>query len=196
MIFSISAFFLVFSCLLLLSKVKATPTFNHSWDTLSTFYFSANTDEYESQQQLEFISKYGLVIFPWQTAINMDPKNRHGEDKIHNQVDQMRAYNPEIEIMMYMQGQLAMDWYEYTRVLLPPPCGTDSTGEFTDYFLMNASSHTPAHWPSYSCDGYDLNYDFSQEKVVDYYVNNIVKPYVTHPAVNIRNTLITFCLQS
>ena len=32
---------------------------------------------------------------------------------------------PHTEVLMYMQGQLAMDWYEITRALLPPPCGTE-----------------------------------------------------------------------
>ena len=68
-----------------------------------------------------------------------------------------------------------MDWYESTRLLLPPPCGTDVSGNFTDFFLKNASDGTPAHWPSPFCSpaGYDLNYNFSQPQVVDYYVNHI-----------------------
>ena len=80
--------------------------------------------------------------------------------------------------MFYLQGQLAMDWYESTRRLLPPPCGTDASGNFTSFFLKNASDGTPAHWPSPFCSpaGYDLNYDFSQPEVVDYYVNHIALP--------------------
>ena len=48
---------------------------------------------------------------------------------------------------MYLQGQLAVDWYENTRALLPPPCGTDVAGNFADFWLLDNKTHKPAAWP-------------------------------------------------
>ena len=61
---------------------------------------------------------------------------RHGEDKLHAQAAALATTAPNTEVLIYIQGQLAIDWYESTRAMLPPPCGADADGAFKDFWLM------------------------------------------------------------
>ena len=80
-----------------------------------------------------------------------------------------------------MAGQLAIDWYESTREMLPPPCGSDSAGEYTGFWLKGADGK-PAAWPSPHC-GPDLNYDFSQRRVQEHFVSSVALPMANHANV-------------
>jgi hypothetical protein len=83
--------------------------------------------------------------------------------------------------LIYIQGQLAIDWYESTRAMLPPPCGTDAAGAYKDFWLMSKNGK-PAEWPSPHCSP-DLNYDFSQQKVRDHFVSHVALPMAAAPNV-------------
>ena len=86
-----------------------------------------------------------------------------------------------IQVLIYIQGQLAIDWYESTRAMLPPPCGTDAAGAYKDFWLMSKNGK-PAEWPSPHCSP-DLNYDFSQQKVRDHFVSHVALPMAAAPNV-------------
>jgi hypothetical protein len=165
----------------------AAVRFNHSWDRLPVFWFSANVTGPESADEQALIAKFPVAILAWQLETESEPVHRHAEDKLHAQAAALAVSAPYTQVLLYMQGQLALDWYESPRVLLPPPCGTDAAGEFAGYFLKNASDGSPAVWPSPFCSTApgrgDLNYDFSQERVRDYFVSQIALPYAAAPNV-------------
>eukprot|EP00040_Diaphanoeca_grandis_P044010 m.11044 g.11044 ORF g.11044 m.11044 type:complete len:492 (-) comp8613_c0_seq2:135-1610(-) len=159
------------------------PQFNHSWSTLPVFWFSANTSGYENPAETAIIAKFPIAILAWQLGTQADPKFRHAEDKLHNQAAMLATTAPNTEVLVYVQGQLALNWYEYQRAMLPPPCGTDLNGTYTDYFLKGPDG-TPAQWPGSSPDcPHILNYNFSQAKVRDHFVNEIVTPTATAPNI-------------
>lgn len=65
--------------------------------------------------------------------------------------------------------------------MLPPPCGADAAGAFHDFWLMSEDGK-PAEWPSPHCSP-DLNYDFSQQKVREYFVSHVALPMAAAPNV-------------
>ena len=103
--------------------------FRHSWDTLAVAWFSANTTGPESEEEMALIANYSVAVLSWElgTKSVSDPW-RHTDDKMRKAAAALATAAPDTEVLMYMQGQLAMDWYEITRALLPPPCGVDSVG--------------------------------------------------------------------
>jgi hypothetical protein len=123
--------------------------FQHSWDTLPVFWFSANASGPESASEMALISNYSAAVLSWElgTQGTKDPW-RHTDAKMKALAAKLSTAAPKTEVIMYMQGQLAMDWYEITRALLPPPCGTDSSGAFADFWLLDNATHAPAAWPS------------------------------------------------
>jgi hypothetical protein len=142
---------------------------------------ACTTKQTPAEQAL--ISKFSVAILAWQLETDASPAWRHGEDKLHAQAAALAISAPHTQVMLYLQGQLAIDWYETTRAMLPPPCGTDSVNAFADFWLVNATDGKPAHWPSPHC-GPDLNYDFSQQKVRDHYVESVVLPLASAPNVH------------
>jgi hypothetical protein len=123
--------------------------FSHSWDTLPVFWFSANASGPESSDEMALISNYSAAVLSWElgTQAVVDPW-RHTDSKMRALAAKLSTAAPKTEVIMYMQSQLAMDWYEITRALLPPPCGTDSVGAFDDFWLLDNATHRPAAWPS------------------------------------------------
>ena len=107
---------------------------------------------------------------------------RHGEDKLHAQAAALATSAPDTQVLLYVQGQIAIDWYETTRAMLPPPCGTDADGDFNGYFL-NATNGKPAPWPSPHCSP-DLMYDFGQQRVRDHFLNAVALPMANAPNVH------------
>jgi hypothetical protein len=172
-----------------------SPRFNHSWATMPVFWFSANVSGPENPQMEALIAKYPVAILAWQMGTQQAPVFRHGEDKLHKQAAALATSAPNTEVLIYVQGQLAIDWYESTRAMLPPPCGADATGVFKDFWLMNDTGK-PAEWPSPHCCGLpcpanrlspaaagDLSYDFSQQRVRDYFVSHVALPMASAPNV-------------
>jgi hypothetical protein len=144
---------------------------------------------------MALISNYSAAILSWElgTQSAVDPW-RHTDVKMRAVAAALATAAPHTEVLMYMQGQLAMDWYEITRALLPPPCGTDSAGAFADFWLLDNATHKPAAWPSprgsicRGLNGSDLQYDFGQAKVRDYFVQHIVLPFADAP--NVRGVFL------
>jgi hypothetical protein len=129
------------------------------------------------------IAKYPVAILAWQMGTEQAPAFRHGEDKLHAQAAALAKSAPNTEVLIYVQGQLAIDWYESTRAMLPPPCGGDATGAYKDFWLMSKDGK-PAEWPSPHCSP-DLNYDFGKQKVVDHFVSQVALPMATAPNVKV-----------
>ena len=142
---------------LLLPAVLAQPRttdrqqllFRHSWKTLPVFWFSANASGAESPAEMALISKYSAAVLSWELGTQgaVEPW-RHTDTKMRALAAKLSTTAPQTEVIMYMQSQLAMDWYEITRALLPPPCGTDNVRAFEDFWLLDNSTHRPAAWPS------------------------------------------------
>jgi hypothetical protein len=154
---------------------------------LPVFWFSANTTGLESAEQVELIRKSSVAILAWQFETEYAPIFRHGEDKLHAQAQVLAKEAPGTDVLIYIQGQLAIDWYESTRNMLPPPCGADANGTFANFWLMQKDG-TPAPWPSPGggC-GPDLNYNFSRQEVREYFVEHVALPMATLPsAPNLR----------
>ena len=117
--------------------------FKHSWDTLPVFWFSANETGPESAAEMALISNYSSAILSWETqtkSATLTPW-RHTDERMRAVAAALATAAPETEVLMYMQGQLAMDWYEITRALLPPPCGTDAAGAFAEFWLLDNATH-------------------------------------------------------
>ena len=176
-----------------LAALARAASFNHSWDTMPVFWFSANQTGPESAAEQALIARYSVAILAWQYETEVAPAGRHGEDKLHAMAAALAATAPETQVLLYMQGQLAMDWYESTRAMLPPPCGTDAAGAFESFWLKDSTRQgRPAQWPSPFCNpngtrggsGGDRNYDFGQQKVRDHFVQEIALPYAAAPNVH------------
>ena len=95
---------------------------------MPVFWFSANATGQENPQMQALIAKYPVAILAWQLGTNEPPVFRHGEAKLHAQAAALASSAPSTEVLIYIQGQLAIDWYESTRAMLPPPCGADAAG--------------------------------------------------------------------
>ena len=80
-------------------------------------------------------------------------------------------------IVPYVQGMIALDWYESTRRVLRPPIGNDTTGAFTHFWLKNKSGQ-PLLWPSPNpTDGLGTPmYNFSIPEVQEYFVTRVAAP--------------------
>ena len=153
---------------LVVSLAVASPrsdklVFSHSWDTLPVFWFSANASGPESSAEMALISNYSAAVLSWELGTQaVDDPWRHTDNKMRALAAKLGTAAPKTEVIMYMQSQLAMDWYEITRALLPPPCGTDSGGAFENFWLLDNATHRPAAWPSphgsicHSLNGSDL----------------------------------------
>ena len=74
------------------------------------FWFSANTTGPESPEQVELINKSSVAILAWQFETDYAPKFRHGEDKLHGQAEVLAKAAPDTDVLIYIQGQLAIDW--------------------------------------------------------------------------------------
>ena len=72
--------------------------FNHSWDTMPVFWFSANTTGPENEQMASLIAKYPVAILAWQMGTDEAPVFRHGEDKLHAQAAALAVSAPSTEV--------------------------------------------------------------------------------------------------
>ena len=108
---------------------------------MPVFWFSANATGPENPEMQALIAKYPVAILAWQMGTNEAPVFRHGEDKLHAQAAALAVSAPSTEVLIYIQGQLAIDWYESTRAMLPPPCGGDATGKTARHFPLLQSFH-------------------------------------------------------
>jgi hypothetical protein len=163
--------------------------FAHSWDTLPVFWFSANETGPETTAEQALIANYSVAVLSWELQTQGVDPWRRTDVKMRALAAELATTAPSTEVLMYMQGQLAMDWYEITRAMLPPPCGTDSNGVFADFWLLDNATHRPAPWPSpkgsvcRNLNGSDLSYDFGQAKVRNHFVQHIVLPFADAPNV-------------
>ena len=153
------------------------------------FWFSANETGPETAAEQALIANYSVAVLSWELQTKGADPWRRTDTKMRALSAGLRTTAPGTEVLMYMQGQLAMDWYEVTRAMLPPPCGTDSAGAFDDFWLLDNATHRPARWPSpkgSTCrglNGSDLSYDFGQAEVREYFVQHIVLPFADAPNV-------------
>jgi hypothetical protein len=159
----------------------ARPQFEHSWDTLPVFWFSANESALEGPAGQALMAKFPIAILAWQTDVKGDPAWRHSEEKMRRQAAELKRSAPHTSVLAYIQGQLVEPWYDSQWKLMPPPCGNDTGGIYSDYFLMD--NHTgvsrPAEWPSPNkAEGCEwmYNYAHSQKKVREYFLNEVVLP--------------------
>lgn len=171
-------------CATITAMANAAPQFNHSWDTMPVFWFSANESSLEGPAGMALMAKYPIAILAWQTDVKGDPAWRHSEAKMHRQAAELERAAPNTSVLGYIQGQLIEPWYDSQWKLMPPPCGNDSDGMYSDFFLMD--NHTgvnrPAQWPSpNSACPWMFNYDHSKAKVRDYFVNEVVLPMAKAP---------------
>ena len=157
------------------------PFFQHSWDTLPVFWFSANESALEGPSGQALMAKFPIAILAWQTDVKGAPAWRHSEEKMRRQAAELKLSAPHTSVLAYIQGQLVEPWYDSQWKLMPPPCGNDTTGIYSDYFLMD--NHTgvtrPAEWPSPDKAGgceWMWNYDHSKETVREYFLNEVVLP--------------------
>jgi hypothetical protein len=147
---------------------------------MPVFWFSANSSGPESPEQIEIIRKCRVAILAWQFETQFAPAYRHGEDKLHAEAEVLAKAAPYTDVLIYVQGQLAIDWYESTRAMLPPPCGGDVNGAFKDFWLVQKDG-TPAPWPSPARGCTDLNFNFSKPEVREYFVEHVGMPMATLP---------------
>jgi hypothetical protein len=131
------------------SALSTRPRFDHSWDTLPVFWFSANESALEGPKGMALMARYPIAILAWQTDVKGDPAWRHSEDKMRTQAAELARSAPNTSVLAYIQGQLVEPWYDSQWKLMPPPCGNDTRGTFADYFLMDnhTGENRPAEWP-------------------------------------------------
>lgn len=93
---------------------------------------------------------------------------------------------PNTTVLAYLQGQLIEPWYDSQWRLMPPPCGNDSAGLYSGFYLMDnhTGSNRPAEWPSpNSACPWMYNYDHSNPEVRQYFVNEVVLPVARIPNI-------------
>ena len=160
------------------------PTFEYSWDTLSTYAFPGRiVGGNLTVEQVAHFSKFSLLLF-WGIDLRADPSKGPGwyvpdqEAKTIAQAAALKAANPDIKLFPYITGFMAQTWFAAQAAFNQPEheawwLRDPVTGTAIDCNGTNGGSN---------CWGYAQGapgrlYDWRIPAVRDYFTQKVIAPF-------------------
>ena len=147
-------------------------TVSSQLNRLPVFWFSANPHGPEPNETISLISKFQVAYYHHRLATSGDLPARNEEDKLHQQAAALAKAAPNTDIVPYVQGLIALDWYGQHDAFSRRRLGTTQL----EHSLTSGSGITLAAvlWPS-AVPGVlgTTMFNFSTPEVREYFVTEV-----------------------
>eukprot|EP00040_Diaphanoeca_grandis_P005930 m.35160 g.35160 ORF g.35160 m.35160 type:complete len:523 (-) comp17094_c0_seq1:233-1801(-) len=172
-----------------MSAAVPTPTFPFSWEKIPNYAFPGDVvGGFFTDEQVEHFSKFNLLLFWGMDLIKDNTKGPNWwvpneECNTLKQAAALKAANPDILLFPYITGFMTQTWFEaqakFNKQNYSDWWLRDSLGVVID---CNDTVHN--HCFGYSQGAPGKLYDWRQERVREYFVNEVISTFVSNKNIS------------